>query len=154
MSYRHLTVFALGIVFLTANACSPAARQRIGAAVSGAAAGAAAFQAQPTKVMIFGGADHKTYLGCLNCSQYASDSVFNSYGNQGSVYSTESIWNHYSDFGSPHSTYSACNPYASDPPVNVDQNGAYYGRLNVNEYHTQRGAGANYYAWLTGTVCK
>jgi hypothetical protein len=26
--------------------------------------------------MIFGGQDHRTYLGCLNCTQYAADSVF------------------------------------------------------------------------------
>lgn len=155
---RHLTtlfvLFALGILLFTSNSCSPAARQRIGAAASGAAAGAARSQAQSNKLMIFGGEDHKTYLGCLNCNEYASDSVFNSYGSHGSAYSTESIWNHYSDFGSPYSIHSACNPYASDPPVIVDQNGTYYGRLTVNEYHPQRAAGANYYAWLTETVCK
>jgi len=104
--------------------------------------------------MIFGGQDHKTYLGCLSCNEYASDSVFNSYGNNGNPYSSQSIWNHYSEFGAPYSTYSACNQYASDPPVIVDQNGTFYGRLTVNEYHPQKGAGAKYYGWLTETVCK
>lgn len=104
--------------------------------------------------MIFGGTDHKTYLGCLNCNEYATDSVFNFYGTHGSPYSGESIWNHYGEYGSPYSTYSACNPYASDPPVIVDQNGAYYGRLTVNEYHPQRGSGANYFNWLKNKVCE
>ncbi len=29
------------------------------------------------KLMIFGGTNHGTYLGCLNCSEYATDSVLN-----------------------------------------------------------------------------
>ena len=143
-----------GILLFISNGCSPAARQRISAAASGAATGAARSQAQPAKLMIFGGEDHKTYLGCLNCNEYATDSVFNSYGAHGSPYSSESIWNHYGQYGSPYSTYSACNPYASDPPVIVDQNGAYYGRLTVNEYHPQRGSGASYFGWLKNKVCE
>jgi hypothetical protein len=157
MSIKHFTAFAtLGCLLVVMGACSPAARQRAGAAVNGAAAGAAGASAAQTvsKLMIFGGQDHKTYLGCLNCNEYATDSVFNSYGNSGSPYSTQSIWNHYGEYGSPYSTHSACNPYASDPPVIVDQNGTFYGRLTLNEYHAQRGAGAKYYEWLKVTVCE
>jgi hypothetical protein len=154
MFERHLaTIFTFGIILLSMNGCSPAARQRTGTVISGAAAGAAASQVQPTKLMVFGGTDHKTYLGCLNCNEYASDSLFNSYGSHGSPYQSDSIWNHYSEFGSPYSTYSACNPYATDPPVIVDQNGTYYGRLTLNVYHAQRAAGANYYDWLNNKVC-
>jgi hypothetical protein len=149
-------LLAVGSLVFTFVACSPAARQRAATIVSGAAAGAAGASAPQSlaKLMIFGGLDHKTYLGCLSCNEYAFDSVFNSYGSNGSPYSGESIWNHYSEFGSPYSTYGACNPYASDPPVIVDQSGAYYGRLTVNQYHPQRGAGGKYYVWLTETVCK
>src|SRR5258706_4995015 len=149
-------LFVVGLFAFTSVACSPAAWQRAATVASGAAAGAAGASSpqHSVKLMIFGGIDHKTYLGCLNCNEYASDSVFSSYGSNGSAYSSQSIWNHYSEFGSAHSTYGACNPYASDPAVIVDQNGNYYGRLTVNEYHPQRGAGANYYAWLTETVCK
>lgn len=156
MPIKHFgTLFVVGSLVLTVIACSPAARQRASTIASGAAAGAAGASPQYSlKLMIFGGMDHKTYLGCLSCNEYASDSVFNSYGSNGSPYSSQSIWNHYSEFGSPYSTYGACNPYASDPPVIVDQNGNYYGRLTVNEYHPQRGAGAKYYDWLTETVCK
>jgi hypothetical protein len=103
--------------------------------------------------MIFGGDGHKIYLGCLNCSQYASDSVFNEYGDHGSQYSSESIWNHFGDYGSTYSSYGACNLYASDPPVIVDGAGKYYGRLTMNTYHAEYGAGASYYDWLKVSVC-
>lgn len=137
--------------------CSPAARRNISAAATGAAHGAAGGSGSEngtTKVMIFGGLDHKTYLGCLNCSQYATDSIFNEYGQHGSRYSSESIWNHYSDYGSAYSSYGACNAYASDPPVIVDGAGRYFGRLTLNTYHAQFGAGANYYNWLKESVCE
>jgi len=152
---RFAALCGVGFLLFTLVACSPAARQRAGSVARGAAAGAAGASASQysTKLMIFGGLDHKTYLGCLNCNEYATDSVLNSYGNNGSPYSAQSIWNHFSEFGSPYSNYSACNSYASDPPVIVDRNGAYYGRLTVNEYHPQRAAGEKYYVWLTNTVC-
>jgi len=105
------------------------------------------------KLMIFGGEDHGTYLGCLNCSQYAADSVLNRYGTYGSSYSTSSIWNHYNEFGSAYSNFGACNQYATDPPVIVDSDGNFYGRLTLNQYHAQIGAGKSYHDWLENTVC-
>ena len=136
--------------------CSPAARQNIAAVAAGAAQGAAGASPSEnvaTKLMIFGGEDHRTYLGCLNCSQFASDSVLNQYGEHGSRYASESIWNHYGDFGSAYSSFGACNAYATDPPVIVDNAGKYYGRLTLNQYHSEFGAGSNYYNWLKETVC-
>jgi hypothetical protein len=121
-----------------------------GAAVGLAAAAAAAPVA---KLMLFGGDGHKTYLGCLNCSEYATDSVFNRYGDHGSPYSLESISNRYSEFGSPYSMYGACNRYASDPPVIVDSNGMYYGRLTLNTYHAEIASGRQYVSWLAA-VCE
>jgi hypothetical protein len=100
------------------------------------------------KLMIFGGANHGTYLGCLNCSEYAADSVWNKYGSSGSPYSAESIFNHYGQFGSKYSTESACNPYATDPPVIVDGDGKYYGRLTLNRYATGIGIGTEDMGWL------
>jgi hypothetical protein len=103
------------------------------------------------KVMIFGGEDHKIYLGCLSCNEYASDSVLNEYGSHGSPYESESIFNRYGEYGSRYQSYSACNPFASDPPVIVDEDGNYYGRLTINKFkgpirsQTVR-------AWLAG-VC-
>jgi hypothetical protein len=104
-------------------------------------------------MMIFGGPDHKTYLGCLTCSKYENDSILNRYGQHGSPYSGESIWNRYGEFGSRYSTYGACNPYATDPPVIVDSNGTYYGRLTLNLYHPEIGVGRRLHDWLAQTVC-
>lgn len=106
----------------------------------------------PAKLMLFGGVDHKIYLGCLNCSEYATDSVKNTYGTHGSAYSQDSIFNHYSQYGSPYSTESACNEYASDPPVIVDQDGKFYGKLTLNRYAREIGAGVQLVAWLSA-VC-
>ena len=82
------------------TSCSPTARRNISAVATGAAQGAAGdsnSESAAVKLMVFGGADHRTYLGCLNCSQFAVDSVLNEYGQHGSRYSSESIWNHYGD---------------------------------------------------------
>jgi hypothetical protein len=105
------------------------------------------------KLMIFGGTNHETYLGCLNCAQAAPDSISNEYGQNGSRYSQTSIWNHYSQFGSPYAPYSACNPYSTDPPVIVDDAGTYYGRLTLNQFHPELGAGRQPINWLKQVVC-
>jgi hypothetical protein len=104
------------------------------------------------KLMIFGGEGHKTYLGCLNCSEYASDSVFNTYGLNGSSYAIDSIANHFGLFGSPYAVYSACNPYSVDPPVVVDGAGRFYGRLTLNVYTVERFNNERVNAWLAA-VC-
>jgi hypothetical protein len=77
----------------------------------------------------------------------------NKYGQHGSAYSSVSIWNHSSTFGSRYSSESACNPYANDPPVIVDSEGEYYGRLSLNEYHPKLGVGAKYMEFLNHSVC-
>ena len=105
------------------------------------------------KLMVFAGSSHETYLGCLNCAATASDSISNEYGQNGSRYSQTSIWNHYSEFGSPYQPYSACNPYSTDPPVIVDDSGTYYGRLTVNQFHPELGAGRQLIGWLKQVVC-
>ena len=104
------------------------------------------------KIMIFGGSNHSTYLGCLNCGNTAPDSVSNQYGQNGSRYSQTSVWNHYGEFGSPYQPYSACNPYSADPPVIVDDSGTYYGRLTLNQFHPELGAGRQLIGWLKA-VC-
>lgn len=130
--------------------CSPATWQ--GVATGLAAAGSAQVPSATVKLMIFGGANHDTYLGCLTCPEYATDSVRNQYGSYGSAYSSTSIFNRYGQFGSPYSSYSACNPYASDPPVIVDGIGAFYGRLTLNRYHRQALRTPELLAWLAA-VC-
>lgn len=64
---------------------------------------------QTPALLLFGDADHKTFLGCLNCSKYDSGSVCNKYGEQGSKYNSDSIWNPYGDFGSKYSSDSPWN---------------------------------------------
>jgi hypothetical protein len=136
------------------SGCGPAVLSGVAAAAAGVGQGMAAPESGTAKLMVFGGMDHRTYLGCLNCSQYATDSIFNEYGQHGSPYSTESIWNHYSDYGSAYSFYGACNAYATDPPVIVDGDGKFYGRLTLNTYHAEFGVGANFYNWLKQSVCE
>jgi hypothetical protein len=152
----RMLAFVLGLLTVPISTCGPAVRGNVGAAAAGVAQGTGtpAAETATTKLMIFGGLDHKTYLGCLNCSQYATDSVSNEYGQHGSRYSSESIWNHYSEYGSAYSLYGVCNAYATDPPVIVDAAGKYYGRLTLNKYHAELGAGANYYNWLEQSVCE
>jgi len=151
---RPSCTLTLVVMVLVSGGCSPAFWGGVARGASGAApSDGTATEGQSLKLMIFGGDRHATYLGCLNCSQYATDSVFNGYGQSGSRYSSESIWNHYSEYGSRYSTYSACNPYASDPPVIVDGNGNAYGRLTLNGNDTRIGLGVKYLTWLRASVC-
>jgi len=142
---RQVLLFSSVLSFL---GCSPAGLQAAAAVLQGAAA----TPTQSQERLLFGGDGHKTFLGCLNCSQFDASSVLNSYGAYGSRYSSSSIFNPYSDYGSLYSTYSACNPYASDPPVIVDRNGNFYGRLTLNRYRGDLGVGASLGAWLAA-VC-
>jgi hypothetical protein len=84
------------------------------------------------EIVLYGGPDHATYLGCVNCSRYDSESVLNTDGPYGRSDSGTSIANPSSIFGSPYSEYSACNLFATDPPIIVDDQGTYYGRLSIN----------------------
>ncbi len=93
---------------------------------------------QAQELHIFGGKNHDVYLGCLNCSKYDSNSIWDNYGDYGSKYSESSIWNQYGDYGSQYSDYSPWNKYASYPPVIVDMEGNFYGYFTVNQYHSNR----------------
>ena len=147
--------YAVAITLSCTLAGCGVSAQRFSEAMQAFAAGAAsaAPTLRPTKLMVFGGEGHKTYLGCLNCGEYASDSIANQYGSYGSRYSITSMANSYGEFGSKYSTYSACNPYAADPPVIVDANGDFYGRLTSNAYNYQRVRDEEVLAWLTA-VCE
>jgi hypothetical protein len=123
---------------------------------SGVAAGAAQASAPQqtvasTELLVFGGKDHDVFLGCLNCSEYSSNSVLNQYGRFGNPYSSTSILNAYSPYGSKYSSYSACNEYASSPPVVVDRSGNFFGHLTVSEYKNPLRSDV-VRAWLAG-VC-
>ena len=87
---------------------------------------------------IYGGKDHDVYLGCLNCDNFNTNSIWNSYGTYGSSYNSKSIWNSYGIYGSEYSSTSPFNSYASDPPVIVDKDGGFYGYFTINEYKDKR----------------
>jgi hypothetical protein len=93
---------------------------------------------QTPALLLFGDSDHKTFLGCLNCSKYESGSVCNKYGEVGSKYSSDSIWNPYGTFGSTYSADSPWNKYSSSGPVIVDNTGRFYGRFSANKYVSDR----------------
>lgn len=86
-------------------------------------------------LLVFGQDDGKTFLGCLSCSRYDADSLWNEYNTFGSAYSSTSVFNLYSEFGSQYSDYSPCNEYATSPPIIVDRDGVFSGALTINPYH-------------------
>lgn len=84
-------------------------------------------------ILIFGGSEHKDFLGCLSCNEYSSDSVWNDMSTFG-WRNGLGKWNSFGPYVNSFSGQSACNQFASDPPVLVDRQGNIYGRLSVNEY--------------------
>ncbi|MCS7173981.1 MAG: hypothetical protein N0A24_11550 [Armatimonadetes bacterium] len=98
----------------------------------------AAAQAQTPELLLFGGRDHRVFLGCLNCGRFDPDSVCNRFGEYGSRFSSRSIWNRFGDYGSRFSPYSPWNRLALYPPVIVDRQGNFYGYFTSNRFHPNR----------------
>jgi hypothetical protein len=94
--------------------------------------------AQTPALLLFGDANHKTFLGCLNCSQFDSGSVCNQFGQNGSEFSSYSIWNQFNNFGSQFSSYSPWNQFSNSGPIIVDKDGNFYGRLTANKFVSDR----------------
>ena len=94
--------------------------------------------AQTAELLLFGGRDHKVFLGCLNCGKYDSGSIWNRYGDHGSRYSDTSIWNKYGTYGSKYNDESPWNRYGQSPPVIVDRAGNFYGYFTANPYFQNR----------------
>jgi len=145
---RMIHIHLLSFLFLLAG-CSPFAMQSIANSMMSLGPSSSL---SSTKLMIFSGDGSKIYLGCLNCPDSSSDSVFNSYGTYGSKYSSVSIHNPYGKYGSPYSPFSVCNPYASYPPVVVNGNGRYYGYLTLNVYKSGAITNNKIIAWLQ-SIC-
>ena len=89
-------------------------------------------------LLLFGGVDHKTYLGCLNCASTAASSICNEYGKYGSQFQTVSIWNQFGTYGSEFSSVSPWNQFSSTAPIIVDADGKSYGYFSLNEFHHDR----------------
>lgn len=155
--FRLAFVCFLGV---SSTGCSAAVWQAVAEGLEAAggtggsrASASTSFAPGSAELLLFGGEGHKTFLGCLNCSKYDASSVLNAYGDYGSKYNDKSIFNPYGDFGSKYSDRSACNPYASDPPVIVDRNGKFFGRLTVNRYHREAVSASDLKAWIAA-VCQ
>jgi hypothetical protein len=88
------------------------------------------------KTMLFGGSGHKEYLGCLECSEFASDSICNGFGKFGSEFSSSGIFNEFAGYGNEFSSKSPWNEFATsnEVPVLVDENGKFFGYFTINEH--------------------
>jgi hypothetical protein len=96
-------------------------------------------EAQATKAMLlFGGEDHKIFLGCLNCVDTSETSVCNDVGRYGSEVSRNSIWNEVGPYGSEVSSTSPWNEVSQDAPIIVDRAGRSYGYFSANNVHHDR----------------
>jgi hypothetical protein len=92
---------------------------------------AATATASGEDILIFGGRNHATFLGCFSCSESDDNSVWNRYSPHGWDNGYGS-WSPYGVFRSRSGLYSVCNPMATDPPVLTDRKGNTYGTLSVS----------------------
>lgn len=107
----------------------------------------------PSRVLLFGGQQLGTYLGCVSCANVDPESVFNPVGVYGSTVSPTSIFNRVGQYGSPVSPYSVCNPVASEPPVLMNEEGTVLGRLTLNSVLPGATTDQRVMEWLTG-MCR
>ena len=63
--------------------------------------------AKAEKLMIFGGENHRDYLGCLNCNEFSPDSIWNQFGRYGNPFG-HNLFNPFSPYRNPFSQYSMC----------------------------------------------
>ena len=96
------------------------------------------FNSYSQTLQIYGGQKQNIYLGCLNCSNLETISIWNVQGNYGNNQSSRSIWNSKGIYGSQLSNYSPWNKYAKYPPALKDDNGEFYGLLVINEVNGYR----------------
>lgn len=87
---------------------------------------------------IYSGSSHDVYLGCLNCSSSAANSIWNENGKYGNRYNPLSIWNEYGEYGNEYNPYCPWNEYSTTPPIIVDNAGGFYGYFTINEYKAKR----------------
>jgi hypothetical protein len=92
------------------------------------------FTAHSQQIHIYNNFEKQTYLGCLTCTKYDANSVWNEYGTYGSKYQSLSIWNRYGVYGSEYNPQSPWNKYSTYPPVLIDMNGRFVGYFTTNTY--------------------
>ena len=104
--------------------------------------------APPEGLLVFGGDNNKTFLGCLVCPETDQDSLFNRFGTYGSRFAANSILNRFGPFGGKFAPYSPCNVYSTTPPVIVDADGENYGELTLNRDSARQAKIEGLNAWL------
>lgn len=92
----------------------------------------------PQALLLFGGTNHKTFLGCLNCAPTSPSSVCNKVGEHGSKFQADSIWNRFGTYGSKFSADSPWNKFGTSAPIIVDKDGGSYGYFSANKFHKDR----------------
>jgi hypothetical protein len=95
-------------------------------------------EAQTATLLLFGGKNNRTFLGCLTCGRYDASSVCNRFGEHGNKFSGESIWNKFGTYGSKFSAESPWNKFSTDAPAIVDENGGFYGYFSSNKFMAKR----------------
>ena len=104
--------------------------------------------APPEGLLVFGGENNKTFLGCLSCPETDLDSLFNRFGTHGSRFAANSILNRFGQFGGRFAPFSPCNVYSATPPVIVDDDGHDYGELTLNRDSPRQAKIEGLNAWL------
>jgi hypothetical protein len=103
--------------------------------------------ADEKKLLVFGGASHEVFLGCL-CEEQDHDSVFNLTGEYGSDLSATSLRNKFAPYGSDQDDTSTCNPAATRPPLVVTSDGKSLGLLTTNSTLKKRITAPSVTDWL------
>jgi hypothetical protein len=96
------------------------------------------FNLHAQTLQLYGGKDHDQYLGCLNCNEFDTSSIWNKFGDYGLLYGTNSIWNDFGTYGSSYSDFSPFSSAAQNPPSIVDGDGGFYGYLTINSFNVKR----------------
>jgi hypothetical protein len=120
-------------------------REGRGGATELASVGASS--SEPPKLLVFGGASHEVYLGCL-CDGKNPESVFNLAGEFGSDLSATSMRNKFAPYGSNYEDTSACNANALHPPSVLASDGKALGLLTMNASLKKRIAARSVTEWL------
>src|ERR1700722_10368697 len=82
-------------------------------------------RAQTPALLLYGGDDHETFLGCVNCSQFEGSSICNQFGQFGSEFQSSSIWNMFGTYGSKFNSKSPWNQFSQGSVAIVDRNGGF-----------------------------
>jgi hypothetical protein len=94
--------------------------------------------ASAQKVYILGGENRDIFLGCITCTLFHDESIWNKNGIYGTPNNDLSIWSEFSEYGNEFSNYSPWNEFASRPPALYDDEGNFYGYFTRNVYYKER----------------